>query len=270
MKTHPKKKDQGCKSRKLYGWHPVHEHLRVHSQSFREVYLLPSLQGTKIDQLANQANVPVRYESAAFFDAFTQGGVHQGVAARLVPFPYASLQTVLEQAPDLLLVLDNIVDPRNLGALLRTAEGAGVGGVVLTSTRSATISPLVEKAATGATAYLRICRIENLARSLTILHEQGYWVVGLVPNATLSLYQVPVSQKIVLVLGGEEKGIRTLTRRLCDCLVSIPMRGKIESLNVAVAGAIALYEFVRRSQQKSEVFLPEREKGGKVDRLTCS
>jgi len=218
------------------------------SHSFHEVYLLPSLHGTKIEYLANQMNVPVRYESAAFFDAFSQGGVHQGVAARLLPFPYASLQSVLEQEPDLLLVLDNIVDPRNLGALLRTAEGAGVGGVVLTSDRSASVSPLVEKAATGATAHLSICRVENLARALTTIHDRGYWVVGLVPDATLPLYQLPVLRKIAVVLGGEEKGVRTLTRRLCDCLVSIPMRGKITSLNVAVAGAIALYELVRRSQ----------------------
>jgi 23S rRNA (guanosine2251-2'-O)-methyltransferase len=248
MRKYPKKKDQDCKSRKLYGWHPVHEHLRMHPNSFYEVYLLSSLRGTKIDQLANQMNVPVRYESTAFFDTFAQGGVHQGVAARLLPFPYASLQSVLAQESDLLLVLDNIVDPRNLGALLRTAEGAGVRGVVLTSDRSASISPLVEKTATGATAYLSICRVENLARSLTTIHGRGYWVVGLVPDAALPLYQLPVSQKIALVLGGEEKGVRALTRRLCDCLVSIPMRGKIASLNVAVAGAIALYEFVRRSQ----------------------
>ena len=218
------------------------------------MYLLPSLQGTKIDQLANQAHIPVRYESVAFLDTFTQGGVHQGVAARLLPFPYVSLPSVLEQEPDLLLVLDNIVDPRNLGALLRTSEGAGVGGVVLTSAWSASLSPLVEKAATGATAHLAICRVENLARSLTTIHARGYWIVGLVPDATLSLYQLPVSRKIALVLGGEEKGIRALTRRLCDCLVSIPMRGQIESLNVAVAGAIALYEFVRRNQQQNGVF----------------
>ena len=234
----------------------------MHSHSFHEVYLLPSLRGTKIDQLANQMKVPVRYESLAFFDALALGGVHQGVAARLPPFPYVSLQSVLKQEPDLLLVLDNIVDPRNLGALLRTAEGSGVGGVVLTSDRSASISPLVEKAASGATAHLSICRVENLARSLTTIHERGYWVIGLVPDAPQSLYQLPVSQKIALVLGGEEKGMRALTRRLCDCLVSIPMRGKIASLNVAVAGAIALYEVVRRSQRQNEVFYKEEEREG--------
>ncbi|MSQ48326.1 MAG: 23S rRNA (guanosine(2251)-2'-O)-methyltransferase RlmB [Deltaproteobacteria bacterium] len=253
MKPHPKKKDHSCKSRTLYGWHPVHEHLRAQPGSCTEVYLLPSLQGTIIDQLAHEANVPVRYESQAFFEAFAQGGVHQGVAALLRAFPYVSLQSILEQEPDILLVLDNIIDPRNLGALLRTAEGARVGGVILTSARSASLSPLVEKVATGATAYVPICRIENLARTLSTIREQGYWTVGLVPDASMSLYDLPVSRKIALVVGGEEKGVRQLTRQLCDCLVSIPMRGKIASLNVSVAGAIALYELVRRGQSQNEV-----------------
>ena len=248
MKPHPKKKDQGCKSRILYGWHPVREHLRAQPRSITEIYLLPSLQGSTIDQLAHQASIPVRYESSTFFDMFAQSGVHQGVAARLHAFPYVSLPNLLEQTPNLLLVLDNIIDPRNLGALLRTAEGARVGGVILTSARSASLSPLVEKVATGATAYVPICRIENLARALTTLHEHGYWTVGLVPDATTSLYDLPIFRKIVLVVGGEEKGVRQLTRQLCDCLVAIPMRGQIASLNVSVAGAIALYELVRRGQ----------------------
>jgi 23S rRNA (guanosine2251-2'-O)-methyltransferase len=110
----------------------------------------------------------------------------------------------------------------------------------------------VEKVATGATAYVPICRIENLARVLMTLREQGYWTVGLVPDAAISLYDLPVSQKIALVVGGEEKGIRQLTRQLCDCLVAIPMRGQIASLNVSVAGAIALYELVRRSQNQNK------------------
>lgn len=219
--------------------------------------MLPSLQGTTIDQLAHHASIPVRYESSTFFDAFAQGGVHQGVAARLSAFPYVSLQNILAQAPDLLLVLDNIIDPRNLGALLRTAEGARVGGVILTSARSASLSPLVEKIATGATAYVPICRIENLARTLTTLCEQGYWTVGLVPDASMSLYDLPVSRKIALVVGGEEKGVRQLTRQLCECLVAIPMRGQIASLNVSVAGAIALYELVRRSESERDFSLTE-------------
>ena len=195
MNPHPKKKDQACKSQKLYGWHPVHEHLRAHPRTVTEVYLLSSLQGTTIDQLAHHASVPVRYESPAFFDAFTQGGVHQGVAAWLHAFPYVSLQSILEQEPDLLLVLDNIIDPRNLGALLRTAEGAMAGGVILTSARSASLSPLVEKVATGATAYVPICRSGSRTCLATLRESKAIGPLGLVPDATLSLYDLPVSRK---------------------------------------------------------------------------
>jgi 23S rRNA (guanosine2251-2'-O)-methyltransferase len=147
---------------------------------------------------------------------------------------------------DLLLILDGIVDPRNLGALLRTAEAVGVGGVILPQRRSASLSPLVEKAAAGAVAYLPICQVENLARALVILREAGYWLVGLAPDTRRTLYELDLSGKIALLVGGEEKGLRSLTRRHCDFLVSLPMLGKIESLNVSVAGGIALYEFLRR------------------------
>jgi len=234
----------------MYGWHPIHEHLQALPHHFLELYLLPSLRGTTIDQLARQANIPVRYESASFLDAFSQGGVHQGVAARLRPFPYVPLHDIVATKAELLLVLDGILDPRNLGALLRTAEGAGIGGVILTEMRSAPLSPLVEKTATGATAHLPICQVENLARALSIIRENGYWLVGLVPDAPQSLYDLPLSRKIALLVGGEGKGLRSLTRQLCDCLVAIPMRGKVRSLNVSVAGAIALYEFFRRNLEQ--------------------
>jgi 23S rRNA (guanosine2251-2'-O)-methyltransferase len=164
----------------------------------------------------------------------------------LPPFRYDSLQSIVEKNADLLLILDGILDPRNLGSLLRTAEAVGVGGVILTKRHSASVSPLVEKAAAGAAAYLPICQVENLARALAFVQEAGYWLVGLEPEAQQVLYNLDLPQKIALLLGGEEKGLRPLTRQNCDYLVTIPMRGKIESLNVSVAGAIALYEFLRR------------------------
>lgn len=207
---------------------------------------MPSLKGSALETLARQAQVFIRYETPAFLDDFTNGGVHQGVAARLAPFPYVSLQDLLGHEGDLLLVLDGLNDPRNLGALLRTAEGAGVAGVVMTESRSAPLSAVAEKTATGATAYLPIVRVENLARALATIRERGYWIVGLVQDAPQSLYELQLSQKIAVVLGGEEKGLRQLTRQMCDCLVSLPMLGHVESLNVSAAGAIALYEFVRR------------------------
>jgi len=246
MRSYPKKKEKDCKSRRLYGWHPIHEHLRARPQHILELYLLHSLKGTKIEALARQAQIPIRYETVDFFDNFTKGGVHQGVAARLLPFPYASLQDILGRKGELLLVLDGLVDPRNLGALLRTAEGAGVAGVVITESRSVPLSAVVEKTATGATAYLSICRVENLARALGIIRDHGYWLVGLVQDAPHSLYDVQLTNNIALLLGGEEKGLRVLTRQMCDYLASIPMLGHLDSLNVSVAGAIALYEFRRR------------------------
>src|SRR5262249_9222584 len=156
MGQNPKKKDIACKSRKIYGSYPVQEHLRGVQTDVQEIYLLPSLKGTLVEELAHQKKVPVHYKDRSFFDILAQGGVHQGVAASFLPFAYASLQRVMEKNADLLLILDGIVDPRNLGALLRTAEAVGVGGVILPQRHSAPVSPLVEKAAAGAVAYLPI------------------------------------------------------------------------------------------------------------------
>lgn len=205
-----------------------------------------------LDRLARQENISVRYETRDFFDAFARGGTHQGAAACLRPFPYASLSHIVGRNADLLLILDGVTDPRNLGALLRTAEAVGVGGAILTRKRSAPLSPLVEKAAAGATAYLPICQVENLARALAVVREADYWLVGLTLGARQTLYDLDLPQKIAVLLGGEEKGLRSLTRQQCDFLVTIPMRGEIESLNVSVAGAVALYEFLRRKLRKEE------------------
>ncbi len=200
-----------------------------------------------MDQLARNAEIPVQYKNRSFFDLLAGRGTHQGVAASLLAFPYDSLQNIVERNANLLLILDGILDPRNLGALLRTAEAVGVGGVILPKRRSASLSPLVEKAAAGAVAYVPVCQVENLVRALAAIRETGYWLVGLAPDARQTLYDLDLSGKIALLLGGEEKGLRSLTRQKCDFLVTIPMLGKLESLNVSVAGAVALYEFVRRA-----------------------
>jgi 23S rRNA (guanosine2251-2'-O)-methyltransferase len=250
MRWDTKKNAARCQSRKVYGVHPVQEYLRALPAVVEEVYLLSSLNGILIEQLARREAIPIRYETRSFFERFSEGGVHQGVAARLLPFPYSSLSDILEKDADLLLVLDGILDPRNLGALLRTAEAVGVGGVILPKRRSAALSPLVEKAAAGATVYIPLCRVENLARSLDAIRKSGYWTVGLSPDAKQSLYDLPLSSKIAFLLGGEGKGLRRLTEYKCDSLVTIPMLGKIKSLNVSIAGAVSLYEFFRRKKDK--------------------
>jgi 23S rRNA (guanosine2251-2'-O)-methyltransferase len=133
---------------------------------------------------------------------------------------------------------------------LRTAEAAGVGGVIIPHRRAAPLSPVVEKTAAGATAYVPLCRVANLARSLESIRQAGYWVVGLAPEARQTLYELRLPPKIALVLGGEEKGLRCLTRQKCDTLVALPMRGQIKSLNVSVAGAVTLYELLRRKMDQ--------------------
>ncbi len=162
------------------------------------------------------------------------------------PFQYAGLTDLIRNAIDCILVLDEIVDPRNLGALLRTAESAKVGGVILTRRRSAPLSASVEKAAAGATAYLPLCRVGNLQSALIALKQANFWIVGLNPRATSTVYDLDMRGKVALVLGGEGKGMRRLVQSTCDALVSIPMEGRVSSLNVSVAGAIVLYERLRQ------------------------
>jgi 23S rRNA (guanosine2251-2'-O)-methyltransferase len=246
MKRNPKKKVPACKSRRIYGFRVVQEYLREKPHEIQTLYLLPSFSGTETETLARQANLLIQYESPAFFTSLTEGGVHQGIAAKMREFPYVSLQTILEKQKEVLLILDGILDPRNLGALLRTAEAVGVGGVIMSKDRSASLSDVAEKVAAGATAYLSICRVENLARSLDAVKTAGYWVVGLSPDAQMTLYDLNAPEKIAVVLGSEEKGLRSLTKQGCDFLVALPMEGKIQSLNVSVAGAVTLYEFLRR------------------------
>lgn len=218
--------------------------------AIQHIFLSPDFRRSPIDILARQHAIPLSYEPPSFFHALAPGGGHQGAAAHLQPFPYTPLSDILDAHANLLLILDGILDPRNLGALLRTAEGAGVGGVVLPRRRAAGLSAVVEKTAAGATAHLPICQASNLARSLDRIRAAGYWLVGLAPGAPQTLYELGPQRDIALILGNEEKGLRPVVRNRCDCLVALPMRGEIGSLNVSVAGAIALYEIVRRNMKQ--------------------
>jgi 23S rRNA (guanosine2251-2'-O)-methyltransferase len=246
MKNSPRKKGEQSSSRWIYGLRVVREYLIANPNAIQTLHVLSSLTNTEIKRLAEQTQVPIYYETLAFFSSLGQGGGHQGVAAQMHPFPYVSLPELLEKKTNTLLILDEVVDPRNLGALLRTAEATGVRGIILTKERTAPLSATVEKAAVGATAHVSLCRVGNLSRALAQVKEAGFWSVGLAPDASRSLYEVDFPEKIAFLLGGEEQGLRPLTKRMCDFLVALPMLGKIQSLNVSVAGAVALYELLRR------------------------
>jgi 23S rRNA (guanosine2251-2'-O)-methyltransferase len=187
--------------------------------------------------------------------ARTAGAQHQGVAAAVAPYGYASFADMLAEvkaAPVArTLILDGITDPHNFGALLRSAEGAGISNVVIAKDRAVGVTPVVMKSSAGALNHLKIHRVTNIARALEDLKESGCWVVGLDAEASESIYDRSYPEKLAVVLGSEGKGIRPLIRRQCDFLAAIPMLGKIPSLNVSVAGAVFFYELARQGRPKT-------------------
>jgi 23S rRNA (guanosine2251-2'-O)-methyltransferase len=184
-------------------------------------------------------------------DSLTANAPHQGVAGFLDQFNYADLDGVLEQGKGvpLFLVLDGIEDPRNLGALIRTAEGCGVGGVIIPKDRAAAITPAVAKSSAGAVFHLPVVRVANIPTTLKRIKERGIWVLGAAAEAHMDLYAQDLTIPLAVVIGGEGKGLRPLIKKGCDFLVSIPMKGKVNSLNASVAGSIILYEIMRQRKR---------------------
>lgn len=201
--------------------------------------------------LARQARVPLHPVERAELDRFSRGANHQGAAAQVL-IPAALDESALERlldgltGPPLLLVLDGVQDPHNLGACLRAADGAGAQAVVAPRDRSVGLTPTVCKVASGAAGQVPYVQVTNLSRCLERLRERGVWVVGCAGEAAASLYAVDLAGPLALVLGGEANGLRRLTREHCDELVSLPMRGQVESLNVAVTAGVVLYEALRQ------------------------
>lgn len=171
---------------------------------------------------------------------------HQGLVALIRGYEYAPLEAVLGAAPDPLLLIDGVTDPRNLGAILRSAEGAGASSVIIARDRTVGITPVAIKASAGAWAHLRIARCGNVARMLETLKQAGYWIVALAPAGSTSLYELDTNRRLVIVIGAEDRGVREIVKKHADFLVSIPMRGRVSSLNVSVATAVALFEINRR------------------------
>jgi len=212
----------------------------------------------KVLQLAEKANVPVRRVARRELDGLVAGVSHQGVVAETGSAPGLSekeLPAFLEalEGPAFLLILDGVQDPHNLGACLRSANAAGVDAVIIPRDRSAPLNATARKVACGAAESLPVLRVTNLARTLRSLHEAGIWVYGATGEAESSLYEADLSGPLALVLGGEGRGLRRLTREHCDELLSIPMAGSISSLNVSVAAGIFLFEAGRQRAQSSRL-----------------
>ena len=206
---------------------------------------------TRIKQDLEHAGVSIHLANRKELERLAEGRNHQGVIIELEmahELGEAELQDALDtlEGQALFLVLDHVQDPHNLGACLRTADAAGVDGVIITKDQSVGITPTVAKVASGAAETVPLYKVTNLARTLGWLKESGIWIVGAAGEAEKTVYQTDLDMPLALVLGAEEKGMRRLTREHCDFLVKIPMQGQVESLNVSVATGVLLFEAVRQ------------------------
>lgn len=239
----------------LYGINPVVEALRA-GRNIKKLHL-SSGRHEKVAEIRREAEmrgIPIEVGDRAFFDArFPKG--HQGVAARVLEKNYADPDDLLRipfranEIP-LFLVLDGIEDPRNFGAILRSADAAGVHGVIIQSRRSARLSPEVSKSSAGAIEHVAVSMVPNIKHAIRLMKEEGISVVGIEADAATSLWETDLTAPLCLVVGSEGRGMRKTVREYCDTVVSLPMRGKVNSLNVSVATGIMLFEIVRQRLTK--------------------
>ncbi len=235
----------------LYGRWPVLEALRANRRKFEQVLLLESADErgpiTEILNAAETRGVAVHRVPRRIIDDLAKGANHQGVVLRCGGYPFASLQTLLETSVlrherNFFLALDLLQDPQNVGSLLRIADAVGVHGIILQERRGVTVTPAVVAASSGAVEHLFVAQVNNLVNALKELKANDVWVVGLDIGPNIQpLDRADLNMNLCLVLGSEGEGMRRLVRETCDMAVTLPMRGHVESLNVATAGAIALY-----------------------------
>jgi 23S rRNA (guanosine2251-2'-O)-methyltransferase len=218
-----------------------------YAPDFHSLLSQAKLKGTVVDEVELQR-----------LNQLTQGAVHQGIVAQVAPYSYLDFQDLVTQALQktdrpVLLAIDGITDPHNLGAIIRSAEALGAQGLILPQRRAVGITSAVMKVAAGALATFRVSRVVNLNRALESLKEQGFWIYGTATEARQSLYTVDLKGPVVLVIGSEGEGISLLTQQNCDFLVSIPLQGQTKSLNASVAAGLVLYEASRQRWDVAQV-----------------
>ncbi|XBS70426.1 23S rRNA (guanosine(2251)-2'-O)-methyltransferase RlmB [Acerihabitans sp. KWT182] len=239
----------------IYGIHAVKALLDRDPQRFLDVYILKGREDRRLHALIVEleaAGLAIQVANRQALDDMVDGAVHQGIVARVREgrqLQENDLPELLQQhASPFLLVLDGVTDPHNLGACLRSADAAGVHGVIVPRDRSAPLSAIAKKVASGAAETVPLIRVTNLARTLRLLQEHNVWIVGTAGEADHDLYHSKLTGSLALVMGAEGEGMRRLTREHCDELISIPMAGMVSSLNVSVAAGVCLFEAVRQRQ----------------------
>ncbi|RJQ76896.1 MAG: 23S rRNA (guanosine(2251)-2'-O)-methyltransferase RlmB [Desulfobacteraceae bacterium] len=237
----------------LFGYHPVREALRAGRRKIQTVYLAQgkgSGRRQEIAELAGQAGTQVQWIAASELSDLVGHSRHQDVAARTSAYPISSLEEILTTAAvsnaPWVLLLDQVVDPQNFGAIVRTAHCAGMHGVVVPKDRSAPPTPAASKASAGALEHMRIAYVTNLVIAIEAIKQKGFWIGGADRDGGLCVFDTDLKGPLALVIGGEEKGIRPLVRKHCDFTVAIPQMGPVGSLNASAAAAVIIYEAFRQ------------------------
>jgi 23S rRNA (guanosine2251-2'-O)-methyltransferase len=245
---------------KLTGIHAVREALEA-GRAFDRILIARGRQDTRVEeivQLARGRNIAVRFEDRGQLDRLADSKDHQGVVAMAAARAAGTLEEILEAVNSgtgrgekgLIVLLDGVEDPHNLGAIIRTALAAGAHGVVIPERRAAGLTDTVARASAGALAHLPVAKVTNLVRTMEELKEAGYWIVGLDERADKSYTEADYTSPVGIVLGGEGKGLHELTRKRCDFVVSLPTVGPVKSLNVSVAAGVVLFEALRQRHPK--------------------
>jgi 23S rRNA (guanosine2251-2'-O)-methyltransferase len=245
--------------RTVYGVNPVRELLRAGSSGISELWLAEGqVRGKRLlelHQLARAAGARVREAPRAKLDRVAGTQAHQGVVATVADYRYCELEEILGAArhrnePALVLILDGIEDPHNLGAIIRSGHALGAHGVVIPRDRAVGVTPAVAKVSAGAVEHCPVARVTNIAQTIERLKEEGIWSIAAVQGADRSLADIDLRGPIALIIGGEGEGVRPLVRRTSDYVASIPMAGRVGSLNASAAAAVALYEVLRQRRTR--------------------
>jgi 23S rRNA (guanosine2251-2'-O)-methyltransferase len=248
-RNHRPRSNRNSQGEIVFGVEPIRELINVSPTSIQTLFVKAGAFerfGGEIEAVRAAGGRVASAEDSELARMAGSEGRHQGIVAAIREYAYLSLEQLLEQKPDPLVIVDGVTDPRNLGAMMRSAECAGVRGMVLARDRTTGVTPASVKASAGAWVYLKIARCGNVAQTMEALKAEGYWIVALAPHGNTSLYELDVSRKLALVLGSEDRGLREIVKSNADYIVSIPMRGRVASLNVSVASAIALFEIAHR------------------------
>jgi 23S rRNA (guanosine2251-2'-O)-methyltransferase len=242
----------------IYGIHPVEEALKSPQIELQRIFIAAGATSTAVQSLiglAGRRKIEVIRASREAIEEMAKGGIHQNVVALLKEISYSDLDQILsrwrkEGTRALLLILDGIQDPQNLGSLIRTALGCGAHGLIIPKDRAVGITPAAVKASAGAAAHLPVARVVNIASTIDVLKKEGLWIYGADGEAKELVYDIDLDIDLALVIGAEGKGIRPLVKKKCDGLFSIPMKGPVSSFNASVSAGMILYEVMRQRRRQ--------------------